>query len=90
MSKKCYNIVGDTMKKIAIKLILWYQKKTANSAKRCRHYPSCSNYALIAYQKRNFLIASWLTMIRLLKCNPLAKPKYDPVPLSIKELVYLF
>jgi putative membrane protein insertion efficiency factor len=71
--------------KLPIKMILWYQKKTEHSIHKCRYVPSCSNYALECYKKFNFFLASWYTLTRLLRCNPLFKPKYDPVPLTRKE-----
>ncbi|MDO4241503.1 MAG: membrane protein insertion efficiency factor YidD [Microbacteriaceae bacterium] len=36
----------------------------------CRFYPSCSRYALSAYQTRSFFIATALTLFRLVRCNP--------------------
>jgi uncharacterized protein len=69
------------MKKIAIKSIRWYQKNISpNSNHKCRHTPTCSHYALMCYEQFNFFKASYLTTKRILTCNPLFKPKYDPVP----------
>ena len=72
---------GDFMNKTAIKLIEWYQKDISpNSNHKCRHTPTCSAYAKTAYERFNFFKASFLTTKRVLTCNPLFKPKYDPVP----------
>jgi putative membrane protein insertion efficiency factor len=72
---------GDFMNKAAIKLIEWYQKDISpNSNHKCRHTPTCSAYAKTAYERFNFFKASFLTTKRVLTCNPLFKPKYDPVP----------
>lgn len=69
------------MRKLALKLINWYQTKVSpNQRPWCRHKPTCSNYAKEAYTKFNFIKASFLTTKRVLTCNPLFKPKYDPVP----------
>ncbi|MGE4321360.1 MAG: membrane protein insertion efficiency factor YidD [Acholeplasmataceae bacterium] len=69
------------MNKLPIKLIKWYQTEISpNSNHKCRHHPTCSNYAITAYQRFNFVKASFLTTKRILTCNPLFKPKYDPVP----------
>ena len=74
------------MNKAALYLIKKYQKnKTIVGSGRCRYYPTCSNYALEAYQKFNFFYASLLTAWRILRCNPLAKRRFDPVPLSKAE-----
>lgn len=52
---------------------------------RCKHYPSCSNYALECYEKFNFVKASLLSGFRIIRCNPLTKKIYDPVPLTKNE-----
>ncbi|NTV92590.1 MAG: membrane protein insertion efficiency factor YidD [Chlorobiaceae bacterium] len=48
----------------------------------CKYYPTCSAYALEAYQQYNIFYASWLTLWRVLRCNPFSKGGYDPVPLK--------
>lgn len=69
------------MNKLAIKAIKWYQSKISpNTPPKCRHSPTCSNYALEAYERFGFFKASFLTTKRIISCNPLVKPKYDPVP----------
>lgn len=70
--------------KLPIKLIKKYQSNTSRTPK-CRHYPSCSNYSLECYQKFNFFKATFLTIYRILRCNPLSKNIYDPVPFSKQE-----
>jgi putative membrane protein insertion efficiency factor len=74
------------MRKLAIKMIRFYQKaKLPATSGSCRFIPSCSNYAIDAYTKHNFFYASILTFWRILRCNPLSKRRYDPVPLTRKE-----
>ncbi len=46
----------------------------------CRFSPTCSSYALSAYKKYSFFIATFLTLKRILRCNPLFKGGYDPLP----------
>lgn len=46
----------------------------------CRFYPSCSCYADEAYRRRGFVVGSWLTLRRLVRCNPLFAGGHDPVP----------
>lgn len=75
--------------KVPIHLINKYQKSTENKAHRCRFYPSCSQYAKECYEKYGFVKASLLTTKRLLKCNPLFKRAYDPVPLTKNEKLEL-
>ncbi len=67
--------------KLPLKMIDWYQKEISpNTNAKCRFIPTCSNYAKECYQKFNFVKASYLVSKRLLKCNPLFKCGYDPVP----------
>lgn len=69
------------MNKFMIKLIRSYQTKVSPKKEpRCRHKPTCSAYALESYERFNFFKATYLATKRILTCNPLFKPKYDPVP----------
>ena len=69
------------MNKIFIKIIKFYQKHFSKLlGNNCRHIPSCSNYAVEAYQKHKFFYASILSIYRILRCNPFGKGGYDPVP----------
>lgn len=70
------------MKKICIKLIRFYQKYISPLKPHgtCKYYPTCSNYAIEAYQKHGFIIGTILTIWRILRCNPFSKGGYDPVP----------
>ncbi|MCR5350439.1 MAG: membrane protein insertion efficiency factor YidD [Acholeplasmatales bacterium] len=69
-----------------VKLIESYQRDySANTPPKCRFFPTCSEYAKGCYQKFNFVKASLLVTKRLLRCNPLSKGGYDPVPLTKEE-----
>lgn len=46
----------------------------------CRYYPSCSRYALEAFQQRGFIAGAALTAWRLLRCNPFTRGGIDDVP----------
>ena len=46
----------------------------------CRFTPSCSAYALEAFEKRGFFVGFALMVWRLLRCSPLSPGGYDPVP----------
>lgn len=50
----------------------------------CKFTPTCSEYALEALEKHGFLKGMFLTLKRILKCNPFNKGGYDPVPDSQK------
>lgn len=76
------------MNKLMITIIKKYQKNHANTTSHCRYSPTCSNYGLEAFRKFNFFYALLLTTLRILRCNPLFKPKYDPVPKTRLEKMF--
>ncbi|MDA3899966.1 MAG: membrane protein insertion efficiency factor YidD [Spirochaetes bacterium] len=46
----------------------------------CRYYPTCSQYAHGALLKHGLVYGLFLSVKRLLRCNPLFPGGYDPVP----------
>ncbi|WP_237247430.1 membrane protein insertion efficiency factor YidD [Sideroxyarcus emersonii] len=46
----------------------------------CRFSPSCSQYSHEAISKYGALKGLWLTIKRLIRCNPWNPGGYDPVP----------
>ncbi len=36
----------------------------------CRFYPSCSNYAIEAIEKKGLLVGGRMAIIRIFRCNP--------------------
>jgi len=50
-------------------------------APSCRFLPTCSEYAVTAVKQRGVLVGGALAMWRLLRCNPLFRGGYDPVPM---------
>ena len=70
------------MKHIAMALIRFYRRYLSRlkPAPTCRFTPTCSAYALEAFEKRGFLAGLTLTLWRLLRCSPLSPAGYDPVP----------
>jgi len=46
----------------------------------CRFYPTCSAYALEAFEKYGARRGFFLTVKRILRCNPFFKGGFDPVP----------
>ena len=63
-------------------LIRFYRRYLSRlkPAPTCRFTPTCSAYALEAFEKRGFLAGLTLTLWRLLRCSPLSPAGYDPVP----------
>ncbi|RYG89622.1 MAG: membrane protein insertion efficiency factor YidD [Alphaproteobacteria bacterium] len=46
----------------------------------CRYSPSCSAYAITALRRYGALKGSWLSLKRILRCNPWGGCGHDPVP----------
>lgn len=46
----------------------------------CRFTPTCSQYALQALRKHGPIKGLYLTVWRVLRCNPWGGSGYDPVP----------
>lgn len=47
---------------------------------RCRHYPSCSDYAAESFKRHGALKGGVLTISRLCRCHPFGSSGVDPVP----------
>ncbi|MEE2670204.1 MAG: membrane protein insertion efficiency factor YidD [Bdellovibrionota bacterium] len=47
---------------------------------RCRFQPSCSQYALEAFEKFSIPKAIYLTVKRISKCHPFHSGGHDPLP----------
>jgi len=51
-------------------------------AGKCRFSPTCSEYAHEAIEVHGALKGSLLAVWRILRCQPLCRGGYDPVPLK--------
>lgn len=72
-------IYGDYMKKGLIFIIKIYQKIPGPWHNSCRHIPTCSNYAIDAINEYGAIHGSYLSIKRILRCNPFGTSGYDPV-----------
>ncbi len=70
------------MKKVMLALIRFYRNYISPcTPPSCRFTPTCSAYAYEAITKYGVIKGGWLTLKRLLRCNPFYKGDlYDPVP----------
>ena len=67
------------MKYILIGLIRVYQMLPFKSHEKCKFIPTCSNYGIEAIKTYGSIKGTYLTIKRILRCNPLSKGGYDPV-----------
>ena len=51
----------------------------------CCFQPSCSEYAALACAQHGLLRGGAMALWRLLRCNPLARGGWDPVPPARKQ-----
>lgn len=66
---------------LIIRLIKFYQKNISpQKPPRCRFFPTCSQYAVEAIERFGTIKGSILSICRLLRCTPLSRGGYDPVP----------
>lgn len=69
------------MKYLLILIIKFYKKAISPFLKpSCRFYPTCSSYSMEAIEKHGAIKGFYLSIKRILRCQPLSKGGYDPVP----------
>jgi len=69
------------LKKILIAIVRFYQREISPVFPACcRFQPTCSQYAIEAIEKHGPWKGLGLAVWRILRCNPLCKGGYDPVP----------
>jgi len=77
--------------RIVIRILMFYKKYLSpglNSG--CIFTPTCSIYAIEAFQKHNFIVGFFLTIWRILRCNSFNKGGFDPVPDNRNKLKWLY
>ncbi len=71
------------MKKFLIAMINLYKKFISPILEsfhiHCKYYPTCSEYAKQAIEKYGVIKGIFLSIKRILKCNPFSKGGYDPL-----------
>jgi len=68
------------MKYLIVKLIRVYQIILSPiSRPSCRFYPTCSQYAVEAIEKKGIVVGVLKSIWRVIRCNPFGGSGYDPV-----------
>ncbi len=70
------------MKYIVIFLIRLYQKIPGNWHNYCKFRPTCSEYAIGVLNEFGFFKGMYLSIKRILRCNPRSSGGYDPIPIK--------
>ncbi|MBR4443860.1 MAG: membrane protein insertion efficiency factor YidD [Clostridia bacterium] len=74
-------VLRELPKRVLLWLIRFYRASISPLFPACcRYTPTCSQYALEAVQKYGALKGGYLALRRILRCHPLHKGGYDPVP----------
>jgi putative membrane protein insertion efficiency factor len=69
------------MKTIALLFIRFYQYFISPwLGNNCRFLPTCSAYSKECFEQFPFPKALWYSLRRILRCHPLCKGGFDPVP----------
>lgn len=69
------------MKHLLIALVRFYQYSISPMlGRRCRYFPTCSEYTVDAIHKYGALKGGWLGAKRICRCHPWHPGGYDPVP----------
>ena len=70
-------IVG-TILKLPVRVYQWTLRPLMGN--QCRHWPTCSDYALEAIDKNGAWRGFWLMTSRIVRCGPGGTSGVDPVP----------
>ena len=70
------------MKRLLLGGIRLYRRRLSGLKRKpcCRYFPTCSEYALTAVERFGAVRGGGMALWRVLRCNPLSKGGYDPVP----------
>ena len=71
--------------KLSIKLIKLYQSIPGPWHNTCRFIPTCSNYAIMVLNDFGTIKGSFLTIKRIIRCNPFSKGGIDLPPKKEKK-----
>ncbi|WP_294736260.1 membrane protein insertion efficiency factor YidD [uncultured Flavobacterium sp.] len=73
--------VGKLITLPFIALVRFYQQGISPFLpSACRYSPTCSQYTVEALQSHGLFKGGWMSLKRIISCNPWGGQGYDPVP----------
>jgi putative membrane protein insertion efficiency factor len=72
-------------KLLALPIKFYRRYISPNKPPCCRFVPTCSQYALEALEEWGAFRGFFLSVWRVLRCNPFCKGGFDPVPVNPKK-----
>ena len=79
--RKIIGFIGYLLQQLFLLIIRFYQLFISPLlGSNCRYSPTCSQYGLEAIRKYGPFKGGWLTIKRILSCNPWGGHGHDPVP----------
>ena len=87
----CADCAGTVLRipRHAGRAMIWLYRHTLSPlvGYNCRHLPTCSVYGDEAIERYGLWAGGWMTLARLLRCQPLSRKfGYDPVPEKWEEM----
>ncbi len=74
------------MNRVFIYLVQAYRLTIGKVLPRvCRFEPTCSTYAIEAFREHGFARGLYLSLWRILRCNPFCIGGWDPVPKRMEK-----
>lgn len=80
MKRSLATLPGRALRALILAPIVAYQRFVSPALpRRCKYYPTCSEYAVEAIRELGVVRGSILAAWRLVRCNPFSHGGYDPV-----------
>lgn len=77
LPKRLNNLIGHLL---ALPPTIYKQVLSPLMPAACRFHPTCADYTCQAFRTHGAVRGSWLSLRRLLRCNPWGNSGIDPVP----------